>query len=105
MKKLALNPEELQVDSFDTQGNPETRGTVHGNSWWETCDPWYTCRTYEGTCHNWGCNTGLTSMCGTENATDCPGWGECPRWTENANTCAYNSCTDREACTICNAVC
>ena len=30
MKKLALNIEELEVESFDTDGEPRRRGTVEG---------------------------------------------------------------------------
>lgn len=107
MKKLRLDHDSLVVETFSTDDPALNRGTVVGHSYntcYVTCDPWYFCRTYEGTCHNAGCNTGLTSLCGTEGATDCPGGGECAPFTEGPNTC-QGSCTDYQGCSFCGAVC
>lgn len=108
MKKLRLNQDDLRVESFRTEPGAERRGTVLGHSYmtcYETCDPWYFCRTYQETCHNRGCNTGLTHMCETEGATDCPGQGECSPYTQDRGNTCYGSCTDVEGCTVCGAVC
>ena len=106
MKKLRLDQDDLRVESFGTEPGMGSRGTVLGHSYMTcdvTCDPWFFCQTYEATCHNRGCNTGLTSMCQTGAATDCPGQSECGAYTQGS-TC-YGSCTDVEACTVCGAVC
>ena len=94
MKKLRLDHDDLKVETFSTNDPALNRGTVVGHSYmtcYETCDPWYFCRTYVETCHNWGCNTGLTSLCETEEPTA-------------DNTCD-NSCTDVGGCSFCGAMC
>lgn len=108
MKKLRLDHDDLKVESFRTESEAERQGTVLGHSLMtchETCDPWYFCQTYRETCHNRGCNTGLTSMCQTEGATDCPGQSECGAYTQDGGNTCYGSCTDVEACTVCGAIC
>ncbi len=103
MKKLKLDPADLQVDSFATKTDVENGGTVLGR---ETHHPpsWnFYCQSGGDTCYNMGCGTGLTSICATENATDCPGQSECGPYTEG-HTC-YGSCTEVEGCTYCGAVC
>lgn len=90
MKKLALKPDELRVESFDTASTErEMRGTVEGhNSLNGTCP--YTCYTCAGSCGgscqvtcagscwnscNGGCGTGYTCpgtchySCGCSNYT------------------------------------
>ena len=81
MRKLSLNLDDLQVDTFDTTVRPKGKGTVFG----EQC----TCWTYCGrnTCP--GCPTCDASCnCGT--------WGE--------NTCAQTceeTCGNENTCNLC----
>jgi hypothetical protein len=96
MKKLRLDHDDLRVETFVTDGKEGLRGTVVGKDFW--------CRTYQGTCANYGCATGLTHDCGTAGATDCPQQSECAPYTQGPNTC-HGTCTDVEACTVCGAVC
>lgn len=97
MKKLRLNHEDLRVESFTPVDPERRRGTVMAHSYdtcYATCDPWFGCRTYQGTCHNGGCNGGFTSLCGTEAHTDCPGLSECDNTGNTCDaTCSDYGCT------------
>jgi hypothetical protein len=104
MKKLRLDYEDLKVESFGTQDGGGEGGTVmarDGDTYPESFG--FNCQSYEETCYNRGCGGGLTSMCGTGQATDCPGQTDCARYTDG-HTCA-STCTDVQACTFCGAVC
>jgi hypothetical protein len=103
MKKLRLDQEDLRVETFGPDGEAGTRGTVMGRDTFVTYNYEWECQSYQATCLNTGCQTGLTATCGTGGATDCPGQGECAPYT-NGHTCA-NTCTDVQACTFCGAVC
>ncbi len=98
MKKLRLEHDDLRVESFATDGPDGLQGTVLGR------DTYMFCRTYQGTCVNTGCVTGLTHDCGTAGATDCPQQSECAPYTQGPRTC-YETCTDVEWCTVCGAIC
>lgn len=102
MRKLRLDQDALRVESFVTRPDEGSRGTVVGRDSHPYSLNW-DCQSYEATCYNQGCGTGLTSICATGQATDCPGQSECAPYTDG-HTCA-NSCTEVEACTYCGAVC
>lgn len=104
MKKLKLDFQDLTVDSFSTEPVEESKGTVVGRD----THPWtqgWDCQSYGDTCYNTGCNTGLTSTCGTAGATDCPGQSECGAYTQDQGNTCVGSCTDVGGCTFCGAVC
>ena len=77
MRKLSLNLDDLQVDTFDTSVRPKGKGTVFG----EQCTCWTRC----------GQNT-------------CPGCPTCDNTCNGANTCA-NSCAYTCAYTCDDASC
>jgi hypothetical protein len=56
MKKLALNVEELEVNSFETAPELEARGTVHGALLADS-GPWYCFGT-------WVCSVTCNEDCG-----------------------------------------
>ena len=60
MRKLALDVDELVVESFETARTFEARGTVHGHSGWQ-------CTEYNPTCD--GCNTQNDGGCITAGDT------------------------------------
>lgn len=90
MKKLKLDHETLRVETFEPAEPTEGRGTVFG-------------QTGQDTCHNTGCNSGLSSTCNSDVYTDCPGLGDCPYYTAGW-TCNRTECT-AYACTGCWEVC
>ena len=65
MKKLALNVDELSVQSFETLDTPTPRGTVRG----KISEIWATCEegdlSYPGTCELDTCYEGCTVGCTT----------------------------------------
>ncbi|HET7230512.1 MAG TPA: pinensin family lanthipeptide [Longimicrobium sp.] len=66
MKKLALNIEELAVESFETSRDMERRGTVRGASESTEFQIICTCDSDNGTCDascQGGCGTGYTCSC------------------------------------------
>jgi hypothetical protein len=68
MKKLALNIEELAVESFETSRDLEIRGTVRGASESTEHQIICTCESDNGTCDascNGGCGTDYNSCNGT----------------------------------------
>lgn len=70
MNKLRLNPEDLQVQSFQTDEAARERGTVHGH---ETLEANLCNQTVEATCaQGCGTETGSLSACGCETA-ECTG--------------------------------
>ena len=132
MKKMKLDLDDLKVESFATTPEPsQGRGTVFGveDTWppggctaadctaQTSCHPDYCytrggdgcpftagCGTGEATCHNTGCFGGLTSMCGTAGATECPGETGCGGFSQAGGQTCGGSCTDF-ACTYCGYVC
>jgi len=81
MKKLALELDDLQVESFATLDAEEVRGTIGGQNepvYTETCDGAYTCSSCVDTCQN-----------------TCPAscWGTC----DTCNTCEFH-CTHFSIC-------
>lgn len=103
MRKLKLNQEDLRVESFAPEAAAGGKGTVVGRNPDVTWDYRWECQSYQATCLNTGCQTGLTAACGTGGVTDCPGQTNCEPYTQG-HTCA-NTCTDVQACTFCGAVC
>jgi hypothetical protein len=101
MKKLRLDPENVQVESFLTSmpgsGMP---GTVRAKS-----DTYLWCNSYQETCWNMGCNTGVTGpQCPTSEAETCNGWPGCPATGQNSEYTCEGTCSDY-GCTVCNAWC
>jgi len=91
MKKLALNLDELHVESFGTSsGEPDDRGTIQGRVMGvgteNTCEPQVTCNS---TCHT--CEESCVGTCYdyTCNYT-CGGVSECVTWGYTCSpTCAH----------------
>lgn len=89
MKKLRLEVETVRVESFVVAGREPVRGTVRGHE------------SYEDTCHNTTCNTGITAMayCPTAYDETCNGWpgcgatGETTGYTNGEGTCSAYGCT------------
>ncbi|MFL5380898.1 MAG: hypothetical protein ACJ8GN_00095 [Longimicrobiaceae bacterium] len=93
MKKLELNLEDLQVDSFDTQARPHARGTVLAND----SEP-----PTEGYSECTGCNTGAGSGCDTNDAV-C--WANTWGGRTCDTTCAQIICGCSAYDTDCDATC
>jgi hypothetical protein len=107
MRKLRLSHDDLQVESFAVSNDEGPRGTVMGKEQEGTPPTWnypydWNCQSYQATCYNQGCGTGLTSLCSMA-ATECPGQGECGQFSEDY-TC-FGSCTEFQGCTFCGAFC
>ncbi|HSU15112.1 hypothetical protein [Longimicrobium sp.] len=95
MKKLSLNLDELQVESFSTRGGVKPRGTVNANA--ATVDE-YTCWS----CVDPGCTTsqqpytGMGAGC-SEYASCLDGCGGGGSYFSRGDTCGdpteYNTCT------------
>ncbi len=88
MKKLALNLEDLAVESFDTSGKAAARGTVIGHD--ETTGPYVVCScaptpnhteqvSCNGTCDNSACYGTCDASCGgtCDYTCDCTGDFRC----------------------------
>lgn len=81
MKKLALNIEELEVETFSTDGTAPQRGTVRARS----DGPWYTDCMYYWQTFCIGCPPPESELC----PTSPPCYGE-----TNYPTCVAEECTD-----------
>ena len=99
MKKLRLDTDDVQVESFVTAAQQAVRGTVRAES-----DTRLYCYSFEQTCWNMGCNTGLTApdYCPAEETDN--GMPGCGGTSENAGYTCDNTCSDY-GCTVCNAWC
>ncbi len=99
MKKLKLDADSVQVESFVTALDEARRGTVHANS-----DLW--CRSFQPTCWNQGCNSGITApeYCPTSEAETCNGYPGCPGTSAAPGYTCDSTCSDY-GCTVCNAWC
>jgi hypothetical protein len=99
MRKLRLDTDDVRVESFVTVAAAGVRGTVHAKS-----DSMLYCRTFEETCWNMGCKTGITNpeQCPADETGNgqpgCPGTSQAPGYT------CDNTCSDY-GCTLCNAWC
>jgi hypothetical protein len=101
MKKLKLELDELQVESFQTERGMVQRGTVKGNA-----PPTSFCTEYIDCTWDFGCETQLASCEGTCNTCaggSCEGtcggscYGTCDA---SCNTCGYSCYESDCACTI-----
>ncbi|HEX8904522.1 MAG TPA: hypothetical protein VF771_06755 [Longimicrobiaceae bacterium] len=83
MKKLRLEPEDVQVESFLTSTSAtSTRGTIRAKS-----------------------ETGITGPeCPTSEAETCNGWPGCPATGQNSEYTCEGTCSDY-GCTACNMWC
>jgi len=101
MAKLRLQPDEVQVESFVVASTEAMRGTVRAKS-----DTLLYCNTFEATCWNMGCNTGISAPAYCETAEDatCNGWPGCPGTSQNGGGTCDNTCSDY-GCTVCEAWC
>jgi hypothetical protein len=87
MKKLKLDVEALEVDSFEPAAESRLRATVHGREWsdpgcQETVEPGVTCAaSCQGTCRS------------------CPADPTCGYWTCSCDTyCGTPSCVNTCGC-------
>lgn len=74
MKKLALNVDELRVDSFDTASIPDVRGTVNGHYTIDTTCV-QTCTTCQNSCRgtcDWSCQGSCDNTCQYTCNLTCP---------------------------------
>lgn len=99
MRKLRLDTDDVRVESFVTATAAPVRGTVHAES-----DTRLYCHTFEETCWNMGCNTGITApdYCHTEETGN--GMPGCPGTSEDGGYTCDQTCSDY-GCTVCNAWC
>lgn len=83
MKKLSLNLDELQVDSFATAQGQTRRGTVQGNSGSLGCTEYFSClaATCDASCYN-TCGESHHRTCGS--VTTCAG--------DSINLCQSDYC-------------
>ncbi len=88
MLKLRLDVEHFEVETFETEGILESRGTVLGNvSGLCSGDPEYTCGA-ENTCNgDYTCNGETCTGCDT--AWKCTVYGECESEYICSNMCTY----------------
>lgn len=92
MRKIRLNPDDLEVRSFATGPAAEPRGTVHGMNY--SCCDYYTCfqacipQTHEfDTCYQTGPTCGATCDWGCDGETHvCPSYPN-PGACETMHTC------------------
>lgn len=82
MRKIRLELETLEVESFTASSETEKGGTVHAHSEWDTCvapcpsydGPGWSCDpTCERTCDAPG-SCGPDTWCGTYEEHGCPAW-------------------------------
>ena len=104
MGKHRLNPEELAVESFETQGLKTQRGTVHGHDSYpqseSTCVQFVCGCTYaEGTC-DLSCN----DPCQATNI-NCNGCGGGTAGCSGAETCRCPNTLEGTCCTGFQVVC
>ena len=101
MKKLRLELDSVEVESFVVAGSTEMRGTVEGKNTFVLF-----CQTNQNTCWNWGCNGGISSpeYCPTAEDQTCNGWPGCPPTGADTGYTADQTCSDY-GCTVCNAWC
>ncbi|HEU4557497.1 MAG TPA: hypothetical protein VFS20_06590 [Longimicrobium sp.] len=99
MKKLRLDAEDLQVESFPTDAAAALRGTVEANS-----APF--CGSAQDTCWNMGCRSGYSApeYCPTAADETCPGWPGCNGSSDAGGYSCDNTCSDY-GCTACGALC
>lgn len=115
MGKLRLDVDSVQVESFITAAPEAMRGTVRAKS--DTFDPWcftfqdtcftrLNCHSFQATCWNAGCNSGMTApdYCPTAANETCAGWADCPGTGQNSQYTCEGTCSDY-GCTVCNAWC
>lgn len=100
MRKLKLELDTVQVESFAVTGPAAERGTVRGNT-----DTLLYCYSYAETCWNQGCNTGVTAYdCPTAEDQTCNGWPGCGATGDTTGYTADQTCSDY-GCTVCVAWC
>ena len=101
MRKLKLDVDTVEVETFAVTGPGGERGTVHANT-----DTLLYCYSYEPTCWNYGCNTGVTApdYCPTAADETCNGWPGCDATGQTTGYTADQTCSD-QGCTVCVAWC
>jgi hypothetical protein len=107
MKKIRLDLDSLSIESFDTTGAADARGTVAGHATYQaycsygltcvdscegTCDG--SCVSECGTCGATGCGSCGATYCGTcVDPSCCPTYcGTCYDWTCDPDCCCTCSC-------------
>lgn len=101
MKKLRLELDELQVDSFLTSTAESVPGTVRAKS-----DTVLWCRSFDYTCWNTGCQSGYSApeYCPTAENETCAGWPGCNGSSDAGGYSCAGTCSDY-GCTACGALC
>lgn len=101
MRKLKLELDAVEVESFVVADRAGLRGTVQAKS-----DTYLWCRTFEATCWNTGCNSGISApdYCQTAEDQTCNGWPGCPGTSQDGGNTCDNTCSDY-GCTVCHAWC